>query len=291
VLEGKRVIAIRDKARRGRSIKAIARDMGVSRNTVRRYLRQDLTPVAQARPYARRLSAALLDELSKRIGSARWWRTAAVQRWLGGRGVVVSARTLRREVARHRRERARTSLRPAAIDVVERGDDESAAQELQLVRQIARRQRTTDPDELESVLTLHLARLRLRKHSVANWKAYLITGLTWKAKNWLRDRALEGERVMALDAPSQILEDSDVATLHEVIGRMDASPDGRLALRRIRRSLRGRNKRVLDALIANDFNVADTARDLGMHRNTIGKAKRRIRAALSRRGWTYQVLC
>ena len=55
VLEGELVATIRELASRGVGSKAIARTVGVARNTVRRYLRRTIPAGRQTRPHARRL--------------------------------------------------------------------------------------------------------------------------------------------------------------------------------------------------------------------------------------------
>jgi predicted transcriptional regulator len=56
VVEGQVVTAIRTLAGRGVGKKAIAREVGVAVNTVRRYLRQPIAAGHQVRPAARRLT-------------------------------------------------------------------------------------------------------------------------------------------------------------------------------------------------------------------------------------------
>jgi len=56
VIEGEAVTAIRTLASRGMGKKAIAREVGVALNTVRRYLRQPISAGQQVRPAARRLT-------------------------------------------------------------------------------------------------------------------------------------------------------------------------------------------------------------------------------------------
>ena len=56
VVEGEVVTAIRTLADRGVGKKAIAREVGVAVNTVRRYLRQPIDAGQQVRPAARRLT-------------------------------------------------------------------------------------------------------------------------------------------------------------------------------------------------------------------------------------------
>ena len=56
VVEGEIVTAIRELASRGVGTKTIAREVGVARNTVRRYLRQPIRAGEQVRLAARRLA-------------------------------------------------------------------------------------------------------------------------------------------------------------------------------------------------------------------------------------------
>src|SRR5438552_358458 len=56
VVEGELVLAIRALADCGVGSKAIARAVGVARNTVRRYLRQSIESTGQVRPTSRRLT-------------------------------------------------------------------------------------------------------------------------------------------------------------------------------------------------------------------------------------------
>src|SRR5512144_2821120 len=62
VVEGELVTAIRTLAGRGVGTKAIARQVGVARNTVRRYLRRGVEAGVQRRPAARRLTDEGCDE-------------------------------------------------------------------------------------------------------------------------------------------------------------------------------------------------------------------------------------
>jgi len=98
VIEGELVTAVRELSGRGWGSKAIARELKVARNTVRRYIR-GATAGVQMRPAARRLS----DE---DIAKARtWFATTAegngvvVQRLLRDAGCAVSVRTVQRVVA------------------------------------------------------------------------------------------------------------------------------------------------------------------------------------------------
>ena len=74
VIEGEIVTAIRELASRGIGSKTIAREVGVARNTVRRYLRCPLAAGVQVRPAARRLS----DDARATADLRREQRVAAV---------------------------------------------------------------------------------------------------------------------------------------------------------------------------------------------------------------------
>lgn len=98
VVEGEMVTAIRELTHRGWGAKAIAAELAIARNTVRRYQRGAVAGV-QVRPSARRLSVA--DQAS---AQALFQREAegnaiVVQQLLAERGCAVSVRTVQRAVA------------------------------------------------------------------------------------------------------------------------------------------------------------------------------------------------
>jgi transposase len=103
VIDGDIVSAIRDLASRGVGSKTIAKQLGVARNTVRRYRREPVTAGMQVRPSARKLSDP--DRQTARelyVGMAAG-NAVVVRRLLAERGVVVSERTIQRGVADLRR--------------------------------------------------------------------------------------------------------------------------------------------------------------------------------------------
>jgi DNA-directed RNA polymerase specialized sigma24 family protein len=213
VLNGNRVIAIRARARRGWSLKKIARVFGVSRNTIRRYTRQD--------------------------------------------------------------EPSQDPSKKPSLD---------ARQELDLVRLEAHRWNTPDPDELESELTLKLVEIYPYKPVVDNWETFLITALKRTALNWLRSRKRRERRVASSSlSPSQEGEHGvdavDIAAVFHV------SDGGGHAIKRMRKVLPPFLRRVWDALIAENFNQTRAAKRLGVHRNTVHNAIRRIRIILKQHGF------
>ena len=105
VIEGELVTAMRTLAGRGVGSKAIARELGVARNTVRRYLRQPIEVGVQHRPRARRLTEPACDEARRLYDGAAGGNAVVVQRLLAEGGTTVSVRTVERAVVDLRRAR------------------------------------------------------------------------------------------------------------------------------------------------------------------------------------------
>lgn len=98
VVEGEMVTAIRELTNRGWGAKAIAAELAIARNTVRRYQRGAVAGV-QVRPSARRLSVedqASAQALFQREAEGN---AVVVQQLLAERGCAVSVRTVQRAVA------------------------------------------------------------------------------------------------------------------------------------------------------------------------------------------------
>lgn len=103
VIDGEIVTAIRTLADRGVGKKTIARELGVSINTVRRYVRQPVAAGCQVRPTARRLTDAWRDLARALYAGPAGGNAVVVQRLLDERGLAVSTRTIERAVADLRR--------------------------------------------------------------------------------------------------------------------------------------------------------------------------------------------
>src|SRR5437870_10458315 len=116
VVEGELVLAIRALADCGVGSKAIARAVGVARNTVRRYLRQSIESTGQVRPTSRRLTDDRRVEARTRYEGPGGGNAVVVQRLLAERGLTVSVRTIERAVADIRRERRVAQLATVRVE-------------------------------------------------------------------------------------------------------------------------------------------------------------------------------
>ena len=98
VVEGEMVTAIRELTHRGWGAKAIAAELAIARNTVRRYQRGALAGV-QVRPSARCLSVADQATAQALFQREAEGNAVVVQQLLAERGCAVSVRTVQRAVA------------------------------------------------------------------------------------------------------------------------------------------------------------------------------------------------
>ena len=103
MLEPEVVDRIRELSGQGLGSKRIARQLGVSRNSVRRYL-AGATVGYQERPAARRLDSATLREVRDLFGTVAEGNAVVIQQELASRGIRVELRTLQRAVATQRQE-------------------------------------------------------------------------------------------------------------------------------------------------------------------------------------------
>jgi transposase len=116
VLEGQVVTAIRTLAGRGVGKKAIAREVGVAINTVRRYLRQPIQPGHQVRPTARRLTDERRGEARTLYEGPAAGNAVVVQRLLAEGGCAMSVRTIERSVADIRRAQRVAALATVRVE-------------------------------------------------------------------------------------------------------------------------------------------------------------------------------
>jgi transposase len=116
VLEGQVVTAIRTLAGRGVGKKAIAREVGVAVNTVRRYLRQPIVAGQQVRPAGRRLTDDRREEARTLYEGPAAGNAVVVQRLLAARGCDLSVRTIERAVAAIRRAQRVAALATVRVE-------------------------------------------------------------------------------------------------------------------------------------------------------------------------------
>src|SRR5436190_15828754 len=116
VIEGQVVTAIRTLASRGVGKKAIAREVGVAVNTVRRYLRHAITPGQQIRPAARRLKDDHRVQARMLYEGPAAGNAVVVQRLLAERGCAISVRTIERAVADIRRAQRVAALATVRVE-------------------------------------------------------------------------------------------------------------------------------------------------------------------------------
>jgi len=113
VVDGDVVSAIRALAARRIGKRTIAREVGVSINTVRRYLRQPIPAGHQVRA-PRRWSADWQREARTLYAGIAAGNAVVVRRLLADRGLDVSERTIQRAVADLRREQRAAALARSA---------------------------------------------------------------------------------------------------------------------------------------------------------------------------------
>lgn len=116
VIDGDIVSAIRELANRGMGSKAIARQLGVARNTVRRYRREPLAAGEQVRPTARKLTEADRARARELYSGTAAGNAIVVRRLLAERGISVSERTIQRAVADLRREQRAAVLATVRVE-------------------------------------------------------------------------------------------------------------------------------------------------------------------------------
>jgi transposase len=115
VVDGDVVSAIRALAVRRIGKRTIAREVGVSINTVRRYLRQPIPAGHQVRA-PRRWSADWRREARTLYAGIAAGNAVVVQRLLADRGLDVSERTIQRAVADLRREQRAAALATVRVE-------------------------------------------------------------------------------------------------------------------------------------------------------------------------------
>src|SRR5690606_8220196 len=106
------VVEIRVLARQGMSIKGIARELGVSRNTVRRYLRQDGKPRYRRRTARPTKGDPFKEYLLQRVAAAKpdWIPAAVLHREIVERGYTGGLTQLKAFLVDHKPQPAADPL-------------------------------------------------------------------------------------------------------------------------------------------------------------------------------------
>lgn len=99
------VLQVRGLQAQGWGAKRIARELGIARNTVKRYLRGGAVALVQERPSARSLDGAQRERAVELFGKVAEGNAVVVHRELVREGVDASVRTVQRVVAEKRREK------------------------------------------------------------------------------------------------------------------------------------------------------------------------------------------
>jgi transposase len=110
MVEAEAVREMRELAAKGWGAKRIARELGLARNTVRRYLRDGPAAEVQERPTARCLDEVARAEAVSLFEGTADFNAVVVADILAQRGVEASVRTVQRVVAERRRERRASDL-------------------------------------------------------------------------------------------------------------------------------------------------------------------------------------
>lgn len=113
VIEPEAVRSMRELAAKGWGAKAIAKELEIARNTVRRYLRLGSAAELQVRPEARCLDDEARARAVQLFDSTAEGNAVVVRDLLSEQGVHASVRTVQRAVAERRRE-----IRAAAVATV-----------------------------------------------------------------------------------------------------------------------------------------------------------------------------
>jgi transposase len=116
VVDGEVVTAIRTLSGRGIGKRAIARELGVSINTVRRYVRAPMQAGHQIRPAGRRFTDAWREVARALYQGPAAGNAVVVRRLLVERGLTISTRTIERAVADIRRAQRVAQLATVRVE-------------------------------------------------------------------------------------------------------------------------------------------------------------------------------
>ncbi|MGA9525984.1 MAG: IS21 family transposase [Myxococcaceae bacterium] len=116
MVEQEIVRQIRTLAEAGWGAKRIARELGIARNTVRRYLRRGDAAIIQVRPEARALTEAQQARAVELWEGAAEGNAAVVRTLLAGEGIEASLRTVQRSLEGRRRAEVAAEVATVRFD-------------------------------------------------------------------------------------------------------------------------------------------------------------------------------
>ena len=155
--------------------------------------------------------------------------------------------------------------------------------ERELIKATARRFDTTDPDELQAELALHLFRLKQRpRQGVKNWVAFLTTALGHKASNWIRNQQARRKRLISLDQPSGAYDEA--GSLADMLTSPASDQDRQIALALAWNEFNPKLKLLWRVLSEEEGKLGQIAKRLGIHRNTVRGWIGKIRLILINHG-------
>jgi hypothetical protein len=154
---------------------------------------------------------------------------------------------------------------------------------MDLLRNIARRFRTPDRDELEAELARKLVALKVKAPAdIVDWRAYIAKFFFNKASNWIRDERARAAR--RADPPGGIDEDEHTDTAARAIDRSNPAPELAPALAAVWHELSPLLRNLWIVLLEENGNQVRVGQRLNRHRNTVRAWTRKIQDVLMAHG-------
>jgi len=119
MVDSETVRLMKELSQRGWKLKRIARELGVARNTVRHYVRDDASAGLQKHIACRRLDEQQRAEARRLLEGPAAGNAVVVKRLLCEQGVEASVRTVQRAVAEHRQERRAAQTEQTYLDFLD----------------------------------------------------------------------------------------------------------------------------------------------------------------------------
>jgi DNA-directed RNA polymerase specialized sigma24 family protein len=161
--------------------------------------------------------------------------------------------------------------------------------EWELVAQVARSFRATDPEDLRAELRQTLLELKRRRSpGIRHWRGYLAKALHNKASNLVRDLRRREKREQSFDPSESQPFESNTPMRDDIWAAPETDQGLALDFARVWRTLDPELRSFWEALLEEEGNQSRVARRLKLHRNTVRLWKRRIEEILRRHGFQDQ---